>query len=102
MAETIEELTIEWSDDDGTVTTKELDKEVLTKGAWTTVMYLYQDWNKAKSEYGSPKIRIQRYQKRDGSYFARSKFNISSEKQAKRMVEIINSWFDDEENENED
>ncbi len=93
MAETIEELTIEWSDDDGNVTTKENDKIVLSKGAWTTIMYLYQDMNRKTQEFGPQKVRIQRYQKRDGQYFARSKFNISSEKQARAIIEALHTWF---------
>lgn len=95
MAETIEELTIEWEDDDGVVTTKELKKEVLSKGAWTTIMYLYQDYNRKKEEYGPEKVRIQRYQKRDGNYMPRSKFNISSAKQAKAIVATLQGWFDE-------
>jgi len=93
MSETIDELTIEWTDDDGVVTTKELGREVLTKGQWTTIMFLYQDWDKKSEDYGPSKIRIQRYQKRDGRYMARSKFNISSAAQARKMVDIITEWF---------
>jgi len=51
MAETVDELTIEYTDD-GLVTVKELDKKVLTKGAWATLIYRYQDWDRKKEEYG--------------------------------------------------
>ncbi len=47
MAETVEELTITY-EEDGIETVKELDKKVLTKGAWSTVIYRYQDWNRSK------------------------------------------------------
>ncbi len=43
MTETIDDITIAYSEN-GTETTKELDKHVLTKGAWTTIMFKYQDW----------------------------------------------------------
>jgi hypothetical protein len=96
MAETVEELTIEWEDEDGVVTTKELDKVVLSKGAWTTIMFLYQDFNRKSEEFGPNKVRIQRYQKRDGRYMPRSKFNISSGKQARAIIETLEGWFADE------
>lgn len=92
MAETIDELTIEYVED-GVATVKELDKIVLTKGAWTTIMYKYQDWNRAKEEYGPEKYSIRRYQKRLGEYKPKSKFNISSADQAKKIIEVLNTWI---------
>lgn len=47
MAETVDELTIEYVDE-GVVTVKELDKQVLTKGAWATLIFRYQDWDRKK------------------------------------------------------
>ncbi len=47
MSETIDDLTIAYSED-GTETTRELGKEVLSKGAWTTIMFRYQDWDNSK------------------------------------------------------
>ena len=96
MAETIEELTIEWTEPDGTVTTKELGKEVLTKGSWTTILYKYQDIDRKTGDFGKPKVRIQRYRKRDGQYMPQSKFNISNGKQARKLVEVLNGWFPEE------
>ncbi|MEK7486627.1 MAG: hypothetical protein AABZ60_20080 [Planctomycetota bacterium] len=90
----IEELTINFSLE-GDLVTKELKKEVLTKGAWATVMYLYQDKNKKTGVYGPPKIRIQRYQKRNGVYQSKNKFNISSALQAEKVVEILQKWLKD-------
>ena len=94
MAETVEEITITWTDDDGRQTTKELDKVVLTKGAWATLVFKYQELNRTTDEYGPIKFRIGRYQKRNGVYNAHSKFNISSEAQAKQIIEILQNWFE--------
>lgn len=91
MAETVEELTIEYVDN-GVTTVKELDKKVLTKGAWATLMFRYKEWNNAKGEYGDDKFTIRRYQKREGKYQQKSKFNISSVDQAKSMIEILQGW----------
>lgn len=95
MAETVDELTANY-EEDGILKVKELDKYVLTKGAWATVMYLYQDFDRAKDDYGPKKVAIRRYQKRDGEYAYRSKFNISSIDQAKRVVEALQKWIDEE------
>ena len=73
-------------------TVKELDKKILSKGAWTTIIYRYQDWNNAKQEYGPDKFTIRRYQKRNGDYQQKSKFNISSKDQAIKIIDALNLW----------
>jgi hypothetical protein len=95
MAETIDELTVTWTED-GVDTVKELDKVVLTKGAWSTIIYRYQDYNRAKEEYGPDKYTIRRYQKRNGAYRQQSKFNISSKAQAESIIEALQTWIKDE------
>ncbi|RUR09166.1 hypothetical protein [Legionella sp. km772] len=92
MSETIDDITIAFSEN-GVETTKELDKQVLTKGAWTTIMFKYQDWDNAKNEYGAVKYSIRRYQKRNNQYWQKSKFNISSNDQAQKIVEILSAWL---------
>jgi len=92
MAETVEELTVTY-EDGGIETVKELDKKVLSKGAWATVIYKYKDWNRTKEEYGADKFTIRRYQKRNGEYMPKSKFNISSEKQAKEIIDALQEWL---------
>jgi hypothetical protein len=94
MAETVEELTVSY-EEDGVETVKELDKKVLSKGAWATVIYRYQDWDRAKQEYSPDRFSIRRYQKRNGEYQQKSKFNISSEKQAREIIEALSEWLGD-------
>jgi hypothetical protein len=94
VAETIDELTISYTED-GIETTKELDKVVLSKGAWSTILYRYQDWERAKEEYGKEKYTIRRYQKRNGEYQQKSKFNISSSDQAKAIIDALQKWITD-------
>ncbi len=92
MAETVEELTINY-EDNGELLVKELNKEILSKGAWTTIMFLYQDLDRKTKEYSHQKISIRRYKKVNGVYRQQSKFNIGSEKQAKQIVETIGKWY---------
>jgi len=94
MAETVDDLSIEYTED-GVVTVKQLDKEVLTKGAWSTIVFRYQDWDRTKQEYGPEKYSIRRYQKRNGAYQQKSKFNISSKDQASKLITILEKWMSD-------
>lgn len=92
MSEDVNELTVTYTED-GIDTVKELDKRILSKGAWATIIYRYQDWNRAKQEYGPDKYTIRRYQKRNGQYQQKSKFNISSADQAEKIIAALNDWI---------
>ncbi len=92
MASDVEELTINY-EEDGQLVVKELGKCVLTKGAWSTIIYRYQDWNRSKEEYGPDKYSIRRYQKRNGQYQPKSKFNISSADQARKVIAALEDWL---------
>lgn len=92
VTETIDDLTINYTED-GVLTAKELDKVVLTRGAWVTILFRYQEWDRAKGEYGSDKYAIRRYQKRHGEYKLQSKFVISSADQARRIIESLQAWL---------
>ena len=94
MSSEIDELTVQY-EEDGLVTVKELDKKVLTKGAWSTIIYRYQDWDRRKEEYGADKYTIRRYQKRNGQYSQKSKFNISSKDQARAIIDALEEWIKD-------
>lgn len=95
MAERIEDLTVTYMED-GIATTQEIDKVVLSKGSWTTILFRYRDWDRAKGEYGPDKYSIRRYQKRGGEYRQQSKFNISSRAQAQAIVDALQGWLKDD------
>ena len=90
---TAEELTIQY-EEDGVVKIKELDKAVLSKGAWTTIMFFCQDTYYRTVEMGEPKISIRRYKKSGDVYRQQSKFNITNQKQANQIIENIKKWFE--------
>lgn len=92
--ETVDELCIDYFEEDGTQTIKQLDKAVLTKGAWATVMFLHQDLNRTTKEYSPAKITIKRFRKMNGTYKSQSKFTISSTKQAKQVMDILAGWVE--------
>jgi hypothetical protein len=94
MASSPDELTIRYSEG-GVDLVKEIDKVVLSKGAWTTILFRYQDWDARKGGYGPDKYSIRRYQKRGDSYLPKSKFNISSRDQARAIVAALTRWIED-------
>jgi hypothetical protein len=94
MSATIEDLTINYKEDDVLVV-KETGKEVLSKGAWTTILYRYNNLDRKTDEYGKDMYTIRRYQKRQGEYMMKSKFNISSAEQAKKIISALETWIEE-------
>jgi len=92
MAETVDELTVDYFE--GTVqTVKQIDKVVLTKGAWATLIFKCQNLNKKTGEFGPDYYTIRRYQKRNNEYKPKSKFNISSKDQAQKIIDVLSGWI---------
>ncbi len=98
MATDVDELTVDYTED-GQLVSKQLDKIILTKGAWSTILFRFQDWDRKKEEYGAEKYSIRRYQKRNGEYQQKSKFNISSRAQAEKIVDALQRWIGESESE---
>ena len=94
VADNVEDLTVDY-EEDGKLVSRQLDKEILTKGAWSTIIFRYQDWDRKKEEYGPDKYSIRRYQKRNGQYQQKSKFNISSRDQAEKIIAALQKWMSD-------
>ena len=93
MAETVDDLTVAYSEG-GVATVEELDQVILSKGAWTTILFRYRDWDRAKEVWGPEKYTIRRYQKRNGEFRQQSKFNISSRAQAQGIITALQAWLD--------
>ena len=92
MASDVNDITMDY-EEDGILIVKELDKEILSKGAWTTILFRYQQWDKVKKEYKDDSYAIRRYQKVNGEYMQKSKFNITNSKQADKIVSALQGWM---------
>ena len=62
-----EDLTINY-EEDGVLVVKELDKVLLSKSAWVTVLFKYVQWDRSKNDYGPERYSIRRYRKIDDEY----------------------------------
>src|SRR5450432_3793478 len=92
MAETLDELTYNY-EEDGKVVRKELERTVLTKGGWATMMFLFQELDRNSGKFRAPKMAIVRFKKSKGVYRKQSSFNISGEKQARQIAEVFEQWY---------
>lgn len=96
MAGRVEDITINY-EEDGILVVKELDKVVLSKGSWSTILYKYRQWEKNKNDYGPVRYSIRRYRKIDDEYRQQAKFNISSKDQATKLINALQVWVQEEE-----
>jgi hypothetical protein len=94
MASKVEDITITY-EEEGIEVIKQLDKRILTHGAWATVIFKYQQWERAKEAYGPDRYTIRRYRKRNDEYMQQSKFNISSKEQAEKIIEALQGWLNE-------
>ncbi len=91
MAEDIDELSVNW-DEGGKVTVEQLDKVILSRGSWATILFKFREQNQRTGTWTAPKFTLRRYQKRNGTFKQQSKFNISSIAQAKSIVAALGNW----------
>lgn len=92
MIADIDEITINY-EEEGVLVIKELDKEILSRGAWATVIFRYQQWERSKNGYGPDRYSIRRYRKMNDEYRQQAKFNISSPDQARKIAETLERWL---------
>jgi hypothetical protein len=93
VAETIDDLTVNY-EEDNVLLTKELDKVILSRGAWTTILFRFVQWDPKKDAYGPDRYAIRRYKKSGDTYRVQSKFAISSRDQAKKIIDALAGWVD--------
>jgi len=92
MAETIDEITIAY-EEDGMELIEEVDKVVLNRGAWTTILFRYRERHRKTGEFGPLKAGLRRYQKYRGLFRKRDAINLSPAS-AKLLCEVLSNWFD--------
>lgn len=96
MAEDIDELSVSW-DEGGTVVVEQLDKVILSRGGWATILFKYREQNTRTGAWSKTKFTIRRYQKKQGVFRQQSKFNISSIAQAKSLCAALENWVNEAE-----
>lgn len=98
MVSDVEDLTVNY-EEEGVLVVEELDKVILSRGAWATVIFKYRQWQRGKGDYGPERFTIRRYRKIGGEYRQQAKFNISSRDQARKIIEALSAWVGEAEEE---
>jgi hypothetical protein len=93
MAENVSEITVEY-EEEGETLVEELDKVVLNKGVWTSILFRYKERDRKTGQFGPAKATIKRYQKHQGVYKKRDSVNLTLET-AKTLITNLQNWIDE-------
>jgi len=89
----VDELSYDFTDDEGVLVRKQEQREILSKGGWATVMFLYRELDKKSGSFRDPKAAIVRFKKWNGAYRKQSSFNVSSARQARQIIDVLERWY---------
>ena len=84
----INDITITY-EEDGVELVKEVDKIILARGTWPTILFKYLQWDPKKETYSEEKYTLRRYRKIGDEYRQQSKFNISN----RQIIEALRKWL---------
>lgn len=96
VAEDIDDISVNW-DEGGNVVVEQLDKVILSRGGWATILFKFREQNTRTGVWSKTKFTIRRYQKKQGVFRQQSKFNISSIAQAKALCAALTHWVEEAE-----
>jgi hypothetical protein len=93
MAETAAEITVNY-EEEGELLVEELDKVVLNRGAWTSILFRYRELDRQSGKMKPPKATLRRYQKFKGVYKKRDAINLSADT-ARTLLTSLNQWLNE-------
>jgi hypothetical protein len=93
MVETLDELSYD-VEEDGVLVRRQVDRVVVARGAWATVMFLYEELDRATGAFRAPKIAVARFKKLRGAYRRHSVFTLASIAEARALTDVFERWFE--------
>ena len=93
MAENINDITVNY-EEDGELLVEELEKVILNRGAWTSILFRYRERDRQSGQMGAPKATLRRYQKYQGVFKKRDAINLSVDT-ARTLVTTLEKWLDE-------
>jgi len=93
MAENINDITVNY-EEEGEVLVEELEKVILNRGAWTSILFRYRERDRRTGEMGAPKATLRRFQKYQGVFKKRDAINLSAET-ARTLIDTLQNWLDE-------
>jgi hypothetical protein len=79
-------------EDDGVLVREQLERVVLARGPWGTVMFLFRELDRETDTWRAPKMAIVRFQKWKGGYRKHSAFNVANAAQARELSDVFARW----------
>ena len=89
----VEELSYDFSDHEDVLVRKQEERVILSKGGWATVMFRYRELDKKTGQFRDPKAAVVRFKKLNGVYRKQSSFNVSSARQARQIIDVLERWY---------
>lgn len=93
MTENINDITINY-EEEGELVVEELDKVILNRGAWTSILFRYRERERQSGQMGPPKASLRRYQKYQGVFKKRDNINLSADT-ARTLITTLDQWLND-------
>ena len=91
MAENINDITVNY-EEEGELVVEELEKVILNRGAWTSILFRYRERERQTGEMGPPKATLRRYQKYQGVFKKRDAINLSADT-ARTLASTLEQWL---------
>jgi hypothetical protein len=91
MSELLDELTYD-REDDGVLVRKQLERVILERGAWATVLFVYQELDRDTGAFRAPRMTIVRFKKWRGAFRKHASFNIEGAQQARQLAVVFERW----------
>jgi len=87
----LDELTYDL-DEDGALVRRQLERVVLTRGAWSTVLFLYEELDRRTGAFRPPRAAVVRFQKVRGGYRKHSAFVVGSADEMGVLLSTLGRW----------
>ncbi len=95
--ESVEDLTITREGDDRMAPRKQLKKQVITKGAWATVAYKFEELKTTKAgDEWVEKYSLVRYRKLKGVFQFKKEFAFSKPEHIRSIRDAFSEWLAEE------
>ncbi len=80
-------------EEDGVVVRRSIETKVLRRGAWATVLFLYEELDRRTSRFRPAKVAVVRFQKLRGAYRKHASFPLASAEEASSLIEVLGRWL---------
>ena len=90
-AQSIDDISFDW-EEDGRQVRRELDRRVLSRGGWPTVMYLYQELDLQTDAWRPAKVALVRYQSKRGMLRKHASITLGEVKSLE-LAAALEQWF---------